>query len=631
MLIPKGSVVHENLSTAFTHIDQFIEGLQGQQFSGCCHVSFWEYDGVLFFEAGNILNGREEIGMRSAQIHTGDTAVHSILAKAHEKDGEISVYQLPERMVATLVSALNAATKYEKLSTDLTSLDKLIALLQKEHLSGYIEVLLEDDAGIANLFFEAGELIETLLAPPDNQMLAESETIEKLDMLCQEHGAVFNIYQFGETISYTGAGSTGKKTASLHVIKLFEAILVQFESVTDMTGKPGMFHSVFKTILPRIADKYEFLDPFIGDFRYANASLSYHGDATYDEFVNGMIEVINATLQSILTRIPKNVFLPQISRAAELVYLGYSDLVEQLNLEVRMPEIFRDYSFLEKSERESEGKQKGTETRKVLNLQGVGISEIGSDSILNEFYRITSLIVQNYVEPEGNVVHYAELKKSREFQQYRTATAFLQQFEISFLKNRNERLAFWINLYNFLVIDAVLEYGVKIGVQDIKGFFTKTSYRLGEYLFSLDDIEHGILRNNRRKPYSLFQQFSNTDLRSELCLSPVDYRIHCCFSCAAKSSPSLAVYTPENLDEQLDSAVTRYLVTNGIHVDRGKYEIWLARTFYWYRKDFEQDGRTLLDVVLQYLKGEELGQFIQHNRAKLTLHYMDYDWSLNGK
>ena len=66
---------------------------------------------------------------------------------------------------------------------------------------------------------------------------------------------------------------------------------------------------------------------------------------------------------------------------------------------------------------------------------------------------------------------------------------------------------------NFLVIDGILKSGFTTSVQDVKGFFSKNSYRLGAHVFSLDEIEHGVLRNNQRRPYSLFRPFGGTDPR----------------------------------------------------------------------------------------------------------------------
>lgn len=630
MLIPKGQTVHENLSTSFTHIEQLVEGLRRKYFSGYCHVSFWEYDGMLFLHEGHIVNAQEEIGMRGTEVLTGDTAIAHILAKAREKDGNISVYQLSAKTVKTLLSAMHVTPKYEALSTDLTSLDRVMALLQKEQLSGYIEILFEHDAGLANLLLAEGEVIESLFAPPDNLMIGERISIAELDKRCQNIGAVFNVYQtIGGSDQIQGISQV--KIVSPQTIKLFEAILTHLESVTNAVQKEGTFQTAFKMILPQVADTYTFLDPFIGDFRYSNGILSFEGNTPQEEFVNGMCELLNRVVKSLFQNIPRHLLLTQLSRSLEPVSTTHAGLIEELQLETRLPELFRDYSFLQYVEAETEEQQQGTEIRKVLNLQGVGVSEIGDESILKEFYRVIARIAGNYKNAGGKDVQYSQLKKSREYQQYQTAIAFLQQLSLSSLHSRDEQLAFWINLYNFLSIDAVLKLGVKTSVQNLKGFFMKASYRLGEFVFSLDDIEHGILRNNQRKPYSLFHQFSSTDPRVRFCVNPVDPRIHCCFTCAATSSAPLAVYMPEGLDEQLDQAVTRFLLNGGMRFEPAKQELWLSRIFYWYRKDVENSGIPLLDFVLQALQGHALGQELQQIQSKLTLRFLEYDWSLNGK
>ena len=104
-------------------------------------MNFWEYRGTLFIDRGRIINGLEEIGDGR---NAGDRAVKSIMERAKQKDGTVSVYALSDEMVATLASVLNSKTKYRDLTTELTSLEKLISKLKKEEHSGYVEVLLRE-------------------------------------------------------------------------------------------------------------------------------------------------------------------------------------------------------------------------------------------------------------------------------------------------------------------------------------------------------------------------------------------------------------------------------------------------------------------------------------------------------
>lgn len=82
--------------------------------------------------------------------------------------------------------------------------------------------------------------------------------------------------------------------------------------------------------------------------------------------------------------------------------------------------------------------------------------------------------------------------------------------------SENEKLAFFINLYNAMVIHIVISVGCPEGVIDRRSFFNDFSYLIGGYPYSLAIIENGILRCNQRSPYSLMKPLSTRDRRLEV-------------------------------------------------------------------------------------------------------------------
>ena len=82
--------------------------------------------------------------------------------------------------------------------------------------------------------------------------------------------------------------------------------------------------------------------------------------------------------------------------------------------------------------------------------------------------------------------------------------------------SENEKLAFFLNLYNAMVIHAVIRIGCPEGIIDRRFFFSDFQYLVGGYPYSLNIIIHGILRNNRRAPYSLVKPFGTGDKRLEV-------------------------------------------------------------------------------------------------------------------
>ena len=101
--------------------------------------------------------------------------------------------------------------------------------------------------------------------------------------------------------------------------------------------------------------------------------------------------------------------------------------------------------------------------------------------------------------------------------------------------------AFWINIYNaFFQI-----------LRKEKGLVKPNIYRdqvivIAGQAFSLDDIEHGILRKNQYKyPIGFLRKIFSGRLIKRLAVDELDYRIHFALNCGAKSCPPIA-FTQQN-------------------------------------------------------------------------------------
>lgn len=92
----------------------------------------------------------------------------------------------------------------------------------------------------------------------------------------------------------------------------------------------------------------------------------------------------------------------------------------------------------------------------------------------------------------------------------------LQRVDISTL-SVSERLAFFLNLHNAMVIHAVISIGHPgASVIDRKSFNSDFVYVIGGSPYSLTTIINGVLRNNRRPPYTFTKPFGSGDKRLEV-------------------------------------------------------------------------------------------------------------------
>ena len=230
--------------------------------------------------------------------------------------------------------------------------------------------------------------------------------------------------------------------------------------------------------------------------------------------------------------------------------------------------------------------------------------------------------------PEGRV-QYERMKRSDLYETYLDLSRNLRRFSPERLEAREEKTAFWINLYNVIVIHGVVELGIRDSVREVRGFFQRIAYRIGAHEFTPDDIEHGILRGNRRPPHALTRRFGEGDPRLAFSLPEVDPRIHFALVCASSSCPPIEVYTADDLDRQLTESGRTFLNGGGIEIDRAAETVRLSKVFHWYRDDFGADREERLRFIAPFLYREEDRTFLLECAGRCRIEYMPYDWHLN--
>jgi len=196
-----------------------------------------------------------------------------------------------------------------------------------------------------------------------------------------------------------------------------------------------------------------------------------------------------------------------------------------------------------------------------------------------------------------------------------------------------ESKAFWLNLYNVLVLHSTAVLGAPKDGKERDAYFTGKSgaaYTVGGLTFCLDDMEHGVLRGNA--PTVGGQTlFAADDARLPYALPrPVDPRIHFALNCGARSCPPIKVYTATRLDQELDLA-TRAFLEDDLVPDVPAGVLTCTKLLDWYGGDFGADERArvarlceLLPTAAGTLKAalEELAVAPQG----VTLVYKPYDW-----
>lgn len=177
--------------------------------------------------------------------------------------------------------------------------------------------------------------------------------------------------------------------------------------------------------------------------------------------------------------------------------------------------------------------------------------------------------------------------------------------------NRAEQQAYWINLYNALTIDLVLDHYPVESIRDINlsgGFFSRGPWKkklvdIEQQAVSLDDIEHRILRPIWQDP-----------------------RIHYAVNCASLGCPNLNkhAFTAQNSDQLLDQGAADFINhPRGVSIDNGDLEV--SSIYDWFRADFGNNDAHIIGHLKQYAKPGLKRQLEQISRIDDD----DYNWQLN--
>ncbi|RLD05209.1 MAG: DUF547 domain-containing protein [Chloroflexota bacterium] len=254
----------------------------------------------------------------------------------------------------------------------------------------------------------------------------------------------------------------------------------------------------------------------------------------------------------------------------------------------------------------------------------------GGNFLAGEIKDSLNLIISLALDENGKV-DYQKLVRDPHYDTYRKLVVGLQDFDYQTLTSREERMSFWINLYNSLVIDAVIRENIQKSVIEsrlgILAFFQKAAYWINYLRFSLTDIEHGVLRENHGFPYFPGPHFASTDPRLETIIQSFDPRIHFALNCASNSCPPIAVYTPEKLDEQLDLAALNF-INNDLSVNLDRKVITISRIFSWYQNDFGRK-KGVISLLERYIQEKNIKLWLSENQTSIRIQYHPYDWGLN--
>jgi hypothetical protein len=193
----------------------------------------------------------------------------------------------------------------------------------------------------------------------------------------------------------------------------------------------------------------------------------------------------------------------------------------------------------------------------------------------------------------------------------------ITELEVS-LKDDAAKKAFWINIYNAYNLHC-MRLVPALTLKEKRRHFFQKRLKIGGRSWSLNEIEHGILRKSKlwwAKGYlsNPFAALAERKLRLEI----ADPRIHFALNCGAKSCPAIRFYSAEQMDSDLETASQAFIEAE-VEWAPGSNTVYASSIFQMYIGDF--GGRKgILSWIKKYrpdITGEAL-------RVK----FLPYNWTM---
>lgn len=268
---------------------------------------------------------------------------------------------------------------------------------------------------------------------------------------------------------------------------------------------------------------------------------------------------------------------------------------------------------------------------------GVASASLSTPTQLASQIRSKMLAVKSQSITAEGKVDYTGIKDSDAFRSYLSLTQQLRTVDLGALSAAGKKSCL-LNLYNCLLIHAVIN-----GLLDVKGgtlarvkLYASAAYSIGGTAFSLNDIENGLLRGNRKSAVPLtglpFPDESDPRRRLQLECDP---RIHFALNCGAVSCPPIGVYTEEDVDAELSLATEGFL-DQSVETDPTTKTLTLSMLFSWYRQDFGATDAEVFSWIKRHASPELKARLDSFQASLgpaglegLKIAYAPYDWRLN--
>ncbi|OVA18623.1 protein of unknown function DUF547 [Macleaya cordata] len=218
----------------------------------------------------------------------------------------------------------------------------------------------------------------------------------------------------------------------------------------------------------------------------------------------------------------------------------------------------------------------------------------------------------------------------RMLQNYRSLVCRLEEVDLRKMKHE-EKLAFWINIHNALVMHTFLAYGIPQNNLKRVSLFLKAAYNVGGNTISVDTMQSYILGCRMPRPgqwlWMLFSprtKFKASDDRQAYAIEHPEPLLHFALCSGSHSDPAVRIYTPKRVIQELETAKEEYIrATIGV---RKEQKILLPKIVESFAKDSGLSPVGVVEMIQQFTP-KTLWKTMQGSHSRKSIEWVPHNFA----
>lgn len=292
LYIPKEKPIFKHLNSYYLHIDRLIEHCQAELGTGGIQFKSALMEAIVYFEEDNIPN----VILREKGQSIGGIAARDRLIEALEIGNfTVSVYQIDPDIIFYWASLSNTVDHDLEIE-DTAELYRLVDKLSARKLTGYVRITLENQPEDSFVFLYNGRIVGISNAHDNQAQPRSNDDLSHLVSLSKQTAAAFTVKSviLGASAEDQPADRLARILDMIHdLMSIFNKLVKKDKQITID------FYTLLRKKLIEKADRYDFLDPFAGEFKFNPDSVEFSGNASPEQLIEGFLISVNELAEDL--------------------------------------------------------------------------------------------------------------------------------------------------------------------------------------------------------------------------------------------------------------------------------------------------------------------------------------------